>query len=42
MQDEKQRDERQKALEAAIGKIQKDFGQGSIMKLWRVHGSNEY
>ncbi len=33
MQDEKQRDERQKALEAAIGKIQKDFGQGSIMKL---------
>lgn len=26
-------DERQKALEAAIGKIQKDYGQGSIMKL---------
>lgn len=26
-------DERQKALEAAIGKIQKDYGQGAIMKL---------
>lgn len=26
-------DEKQKALDAAIGKIQKDFGQGAIMKL---------
>lgn len=26
-------DERQKALDAAIAKIQKDYGQGSIMKL---------
>ncbi len=26
-------DERQKALDAAIGKIQKDYGQGAIMKL---------
>ncbi|MCF0135831.1 MAG: recombinase RecA [Lachnospiraceae bacterium] len=26
-------DERQKALDAAIGKIQKDFGQGAVMKL---------
>ena len=28
-----QTDERQKALDAAIGKIQKDFGQGAVMKL---------
>ena len=26
-------DERKKALDAAIGKIQKDYGQGAIMKL---------
>ena len=30
-------DERQKALDAAIAKIQKDYGQGSIMKLSLIH-----
>ena len=33
MSEIKDKEEREKALEAAIGQIEKSFGKGSIMKL---------
>lgn len=35
------KEDKLKALDAAIAKIEKDHGKGSIMKLWGFRGADE-